>query len=100
MLITQSNKSELGVRKRAITRSMDIGPISVRVISIVIFALLALFYLAQSTQNATRNYAIGDLESKKKTIEAAKEDLSVQALRLKSLQEVQTKAKEQGLVPE
>lgn len=100
MLITQSKSSELGIRKRSFARSASIGPTSMRVVSIVLFALLALFYLAQSTQGATRNYAIQDLESKKKDIEAAKEDLSVQALRLKSLQEVQNKAKELGLEPE
>ena len=100
MLITQSNSTVLGKKKYAIARPVSVGPISARVLGLVLVALLALFYLAQSTQSATRNYTIQDLESKKENIESAKEDLSVEATRLKSLQEVQKKAQELGLEPE
>jgi cell division protein FtsL len=100
MLITKSNNTELGTRKRTLFRSLSLGPTSVKLVGVVLLALLSLFYLAQQTQSATRNYAIQDLESKKKTIESAKEDMSLEALRLKSLQEVQNKAKELGLASE
>ena len=100
MLITKSNSTSLGTRKRTLFRSVSLGPTSVRLVGVVLLALLSLFYLAQQTQSATRNYAIQDLESKKKTIESVKEDMSLEALRLKSLQEVQNKAKELGLEPE
>ena len=100
MLIPNGNKWQEGERKRTLSRSLSLGPVSTKVIGVVLVALLALFYLAQSTQSATRNYAIQDLDDRKTTLESNKEELTVEATRLKSLQTIQDKAEELNLEPE
>lgn len=100
MLIPNGNKWQEGERKRTLSRSLSLGPVSTKVIGVVLVALLALFYLAQSTQSATRNYAIQDLDDRKTTLESNKEELTVEATRLKSLQTIQDKAEELKLEPE
>jgi len=100
MLIPNGNRWQEGERKRTLTRSLSLGPVSTKVIGVVLVALLALFYLAQSTQSATRNYAIQDLDDRKTELESNKEELTVEATRLKSLQTIQDKAEELNLEPE
>ena len=56
--------------------------------------------MAQTTQGATRSYTVQDLETKKQEIQAAKDDLQLEAVRLNSLQTIKTKAEEMGLEPE
>jgi putative Mn2+ efflux pump MntP len=73
---------------------------SSKIIGFVLLALLGLFYLAQSTQSATRNYTIQNLEDKKKELETAKDEMTVEAMRLKSLNSIQEKSKELNLEPE
>lgn len=100
MLVPNTNKWQEGARKRTIGRVFSLGPVSTKVFGIVFLALVALFYLAQSTQSATRNYAIQDLEDRKAQLESSKDELTVEAMRLKSLQSIQGRAEETGLEPE
>ena len=61
---------------------VQIGPLSLRFITLLILAALALFYLAQSSQSATKNYKVRELE-------LTKQGLSEENERLKSLTGVQ-----------
>ncbi len=97
MLITRSNILEAGVRKRTIGRAISFGPISLRFVTILILAAFALFYLAQSTQSATRNYKIQELERDKKKIETETERLKAERYRLRSLNNIQESSQKLGL---
>lgn len=94
MLLTRSNNQELGIRKRTIGREIKIGPLSLQFVSVIILAGLALLYLAQSTQGASRNYKIRELESKKIELQAENERLEIESSRLKSLNEIKNKSEE------
>ncbi len=100
MLIPNTKTWQEGARKRTLSRTLSVGPVSTKIFGITFIVLISLFYLAQSSQSATRNYAISDLESRKEKIEQNKDELAVEAMRLKSLQSVQSKAEELGLEPE
>jgi hypothetical protein len=99
MLITNQNSLESGVRKRTIGREIKLGPLSLSFVTVVILAGLALFYLAQSTQSATNNYQIRELEDKKAEIANENKRLEVEAVRLKSLNEIK-KSTENGALEE
>lgn len=99
MLITNNNSLETGVRKRTIGREIKLGPLSLSFVTVVILAGLALFYLAQSTQSATNNYQIRELEDKKAEIANENKRLEVEAVRLKSLNEIK-KSTENGALEE
>jgi len=63
------------------------------------FTAVALFYLAQSTQSATKRYTVRELELKKEDMQKDKERLSIEATRLQSLQEIQGSVEKLGLQP-
>jgi len=100
MLIPQSKSYIEGKRKRTIAQVLSLGPMSTKIIGVVLIALLSLFYLGQTIQSSTKGYAVQNLEDRKETLEATKDELSVEATRLKSLQEVESKAEELNLEPE
>ena len=65
------------------------GPISIKIVTILLVAAFALFYLAQSTQSAARNYTIYELQGRKEKLQQEKNQLEVEAIRLKSLTKVE-----------
>ncbi len=86
------------VLKRTVTAELKLGSVSVKIATILIIALLSVFYLFQSNASATRTYLVKELEEKKEDIMAENDQLRYEAERLKNLNEVEAKAKEQGLV--
>lgn len=99
MLITNSDDIKIGTRKRTISPKFGIGPNTLKIVVVVIFAAFALFYLSQSTQSTTRNYTISDLESQKNQIQSETERLEVEATRLKSLKEIESNTGRLNLEP-
>lgn len=95
MLITNNNSLESGIRKRTIGREIKIGPLSLSFVTVIILAAMALFYLAQSTQGATKNYQIQELQDKKTQLQDETKRLEVEAVRLKSINEIK-KSTENG----
>lgn len=88
---------DLGVRKRSLDRKFTLGPNSIKVIAVVILAAFSLFYLSQSSQSATRDYIVSDLESQKKDLNSERERMEVEANRLKALSLIQDKATQSGM---
>ncbi len=99
MLIPRSKTWQNGIRKRTIGTSFKIGPISLKFITIVLLAIAALFYLAQSTQASTFKYKIMELEEQKNKTQTDVRQLEVESARLKSLSEIQNSAKNLNLEP-
>lgn len=79
---------ENNYRKRTISRDISVGPLTLRFITVIIIAALCILYLAQSTQGATQNYELRELEQTKKEIEKENERLEVEAVRLQALKDV------------
>lgn len=94
MLLTRSNNLEFGTRKRTIGREIKIGPLSLQFITVIILAALALLYLVQSTQSASKNYKFRELEDKKIELQQENERLQIESTRLKSLNEIKSKTQD------
>lgn len=90
MLLTSSNKSKQGIKKRTINRVVQVGPLSLRFMTLIMLAVVALFYLAQSTQSATKKYTVRGLDNEKQELTKEKDRLQIEATRLKSLQQIQS----------
>ena len=88
LTMTNSNSSATGARKKTIGREIVIGPNAIKFVSIAIFAILALVYLAQSTAGANRSVTVRDLSDKKAQLQLEQERLEVEQTRLKSLKEI------------
>lgn len=78
-----------GSRKHTISQSVHIGPVSLRVLAIASMASLMLFYLAQTTQSATKSFALQELESEKQELVEDVERLELEAQRFQSLPAIQ-----------
>ena len=71
-----------------INRQLKLGPISVRFVTVAILIIAALFYLAQTTQSATKNYRLRELDEQKSKLQDENDRLEAEATRLKSLSEI------------
>ena len=99
MLITKNNSWQSGVRKRTINPEIKLGPLSLKFATIVLLAVAALFYLAQSTQSSAQKYELMQLNVSKNQLETQTKELEVEAARLKSLNEIKKSTQSSGLEP-
>ena len=75
------------------------GPISLGFITILLFSLISLFYLAQSNQITTKGYNLQLLDQEKSKVLSENERLQVEAARLESLNKISEKSKDLSMVP-
>lgn len=86
MLITNNQKP--GLRKHTVAREITFGPLSLRFITIIVIAALCILYLAQSTQGATKNYHLRELEQQQVELEKENKRLEIEVIRLQALQSI------------
>lgn len=99
MLIPKSNNYTPGFRHRTWARTLAVGPLSLRFVVVALLAAAALFYLAQTTSGATRNYKIQDLQEQVVQLKDENQRLQIEAVRLKSLNEIRESTKDLNLQP-
>ena len=80
-------------------KTFRIGPISLNFLTISIISLLALFYLIQSQQAATKGYAIRELEKQKEEVVTQNEELQIEAAKLRSVENIKNTADNLGMIP-
>lgn len=87
-IVTNSQTTEIGSKKRTIGRRILIGPKAARFIAVIIFGALGLLYLTQSTEGADRSYKLRDLTSEKSKLLEERDRLKIEESRLESLNEI------------
>lgn len=98
MLITHRS-TPLGMRRSSSGRTIRVGPVTVRFITVILLALAALFYLAQSSESATKRYKVFDLQAQQSKSDEQSAWLQSETLRLQSLSGLQDTAKNLNLQP-
>jgi uncharacterized membrane protein YdbT with pleckstrin-like domain len=78
---------------------LQLGPTSATFVVIALISVLALLYLNQITKTGTFGYKLTDLTSKRDQILAEKQEMSVEAARLQSIQATKSSAVVAGMVP-
>ncbi len=71
---------------------LRLGPTSATFVVIALISVLALLYLNQITKTNVFGYRVTELTAQRNQILAQKQDLSVEAARLQSIQNAQTAA--------
>lgn len=99
LIITDSNKSRLGIKKRMVKREFTIGANAIKYVAISIFTILSLVYLTQATEGANRSIKIREINDKKDQLELKKERLEVEKVRLQSLQEIDQEVQKPEMEP-
>lgn len=99
-VLTLSNNGYVGKKaKYANWKIFKLGPVSSRVIAVLIITVLALLYLAQSQNGATKGYEIRDLKEEEATIEEQNQELNIRASRLRAIRNIQNGLEKLDLVP-
>ena len=99
MLVTVNNRRARGVRQRTIKQPVNFGPIALRFVTIAILALLTLIYLIQSTKGSTKQMQVTNLEDKKDALMSEKQDIEVETIRLKALNQLKNASEALKLEP-
>lgn len=69
-------------------RAVTLGPGATRVLMVIFFSVLLLLYLAQSTQGATRQYDVRNLEDTLDSLQQNRAQLELDAVRLQALKAI------------
>lgn len=98
LTITNSSINKLGYKKRAIDRTVRVGPVSLKFIAIGLLFILMLFYVVESNESSLKGYKIQELQSKKDDLLNETQKLNLEVARLKSLEALEN-TKESNLAP-
>lgn len=82
------NRLQSGVRKHTINQEITFGPLTLRFITIIIIAALCILYLTQSTQGASKNYKLQELEQTQAELQKENERLQIESVRLQALKSI------------
>lgn len=99
LTITKSNSIQTDVKKRSLDQVLHIGPLSLRFITLIIVAAMALFYVAQVTAGATGAYDLRAAQLNADKLKDNLEQLQTDALRLQALDKLSQQGQSAGLVP-
>ena len=99
LTITNSNETKTGVGKKTLKREIVIGPSAIKFVTIAIFGILLLVYLAQSTAGANRSVRVREYTDKQAELELQKERLEVEKYRLESLSEIDSQVEKATMEP-
>jgi len=91
LTLTNSSITKLGRKKKALSYSFSVGPISLKFILIILLCVLGIFFVIQSNQSSLRGYKIRDLEDRKDRLMTENERLNIEVARLKSLAVLENK---------
>jgi hypothetical protein len=79
--------------------SIVLGPTSATFVVIALVSVLALLYLHQITKTGALGIQVSELTTKYNTVSAQKQELSVEAARLSSIQATKSSSVVAGMVP-
>lgn len=102
MKIIRLKRKKAGISRYNSTYSrkgLRFGPVALGFVTVLIFSLISLFYLAQSNQITTKGYALQELQQQEDKVISENERLQVEAARLESLNKAKEKAGSLSMVP-
>lgn len=92
------NKYSENVRKRTLSQKIEFGMTSLTFLTIILVAIISLVYLAHANRNATKGYALKNLELKRSQLITENEVWDMQIAQIKSLQALQNDPKIRTMV--
>lgn len=93
MLVRTNSRAVVNRRKRTLKKQpVAVGPNALRFITIFVLAILTMIYLIQSTKGSTKQMEVTNLEDKTEVLKSERQDIELEAVRLKSTQSLKTNA--------
>lgn len=91
-LAIESNNS-INVRKRTLSQRVEVGMASLLFTTIILLSIISLVYLAHANRNATKGYALKNLELRRSRLLTENEVWDMQIARVKALDNIQSDPK-------
>jgi hypothetical protein len=88
-----------GAKKSTIKKKLKVGPISLNFVTIIIIALVTLFYLAQTQIGTAKKSQISELSKQKQELGREIEQLEVEAAKGRSIINIKKDAASFGMIP-
>ena len=83
----------MNMRKKTLSQKVEVGITSLVLVTIVLIAIISLVYLAHSNRNATKGYALKNLELRRSRLLTENEVWDMQIAQVKSLETIQNDPK-------
>ena len=99
MRIKPRRKHTRGYTSTYTKKRFALGPLSLGFITVLLFSLVSILYLAQNNQITTKGYILKELETERTKILSENERLQVEAARLESLSKISQEAEKLSMVP-
>lgn len=97
--LTPEGMAGEGKRVATIKRKLKLGPISLNFVTLIIIALITLFYLAQTQMSTGKKSQIRDLVKEKRELQRDLASLEVEAAKARSMVNLEKKLTELNMVP-
>jgi len=92
------NKTSEHVRKKTLSQKIEVGMTSLIFVTIILVAIISLVYLAHANRNATKGYALKNLELRRSHLLTENEVWDMQIAQVKSLNSIQSDPKVTSMV--
>lgn len=86
-------------RSSTFSNNFKVGPVSIKFITIIIVAVVALFYLTQVQLESGKKQKISELQKRQEELEKESKRLENEVVRLQSIQEIKKQAETLDMVP-
>jgi len=97
--ITPIGVANGGKRNSTLTDSFKIGPTSIKFVTVIIVALVTLFYLAQVQLEGAKKLKVTELTKKQENLDEENKRLETEVVRLQSIQTIKKEAESLDMVP-
>lgn len=91
-LFVENNSSSV-VRRKTLSQKVEMGVTSLVFVTIILIAVISLVYLAHANRNATKGYALKNLELRRSHLLTENEVWDMQIAQVKSLEAIQSDPK-------
>ena len=85
-------------RKKTIRGKLATGPVTIAVVTVVLFCVLGLLFLAQVFQSQTKGYDLVELNERIEDLKDDNKELEIKAAELRSIDKIKESAEQLNLV--
>ncbi len=85
-------------RTKTVKNKLTAGPVTISIITVVLFCALGLLFLAQVFQSQTKSYEVLELNKKTEELKQDNKDLEIKSAELRSMDHIKQSAKQLNLV--
>ncbi|MDD3887163.1 MAG: hypothetical protein PHN19_00100 [Patescibacteria group bacterium] len=85
-------------RNKTIKNKLSAGPVTLAIVTVVLFCALGLLFLAQVFQSQTKSYEVLELKQKAEELKQDNKDLEIKSAELRSMDHIKQSAKQLNLV--